>query len=133
MQTGKTEPQKQEMALSESKKQERKAAMAEIKRLHAGDPARARQAAALWFEVNAEPVAAGTAETSTFHQRKLSEADPARRVHAAEALRKSEVEGEQAQNASREAVNEWRKRNPNKVKKLDELYRERLKSKKGHK
>jgi hypothetical protein len=119
----------QTTALPETKKPERKAAMAEIKRLHPNDPDGAREAARLWFEQNAEPVAAG-AQASAFHRRKLSEADPERSLKAAEALRKSEAEQEHSQNASREAVKEWRKKNPNKVKKLGKVYREQLKTKK---
>ena len=133
MQTDKTKSQVEAAALPETKKLERRAAMAEIKRLHPHDPAQAREAARLWFEQNAEPLPAVTAETSAFHLRKLSEADPERAGRAAQALRQSEAQGENAQNASRGAVKEWRKRNPNKVKKLGKLYREGLKSKKDHK
>ena len=103
--------------------------MAEIKRLHPNDPDGAREAARLWFEQNAEPVAAGD-QTSAFHRRKLSEADPERSLKGAEALRKSEAALENSQHASREAVKEWRKKNPNKVKKLGKVYREQLKTKK---
>jgi hypothetical protein len=124
---------KQTVALSEEKKLERKAAMEEIKRLHAGDPARAREAARLWYEQNAEPVAGPAEQISAFHLRKLEEADPERVNKAAEALKKGEAQQEQAQHASREAVKEWRKKNPNKVKKLNRLYREQLKGKKNHK
>ncbi|HEY5513970.1 MAG TPA: hypothetical protein VIK40_10040 [Geomonas sp.] len=123
----------EEIALREAKKMERRAAMAEIKRLHALDPAKAREAARLWFEQNAEPVAASTAETSAFHRRKLSEADPERVGKAAEALKKVEAVAEKAQKAAGEAVKDWRKKNPNKVKKLNKVYRERLKPKQGHK
>jgi hypothetical protein len=132
MQTEVTKSQKEEIAQPESKKLERRAAMAEIKRLHAGDPVQAREAARLWFEQHADPLAP-TAETSAFHRRKLSEADPERSAKAAEALRKTESESEHAQNASREAVKEWRKKNPNKVKKLNKLHREQQKPKKNHK
>jgi hypothetical protein len=133
MQTDKTESQKEAVALPESKKLQRRAALAEIKRLHAGDPAQAREAARLWFEQNAEPVAAGTVEVSAFHRRKLNEADPQRAQVAAEGLKQREAEAEKAQTASRAAVKEWRKRNPNKVKKLGKLFKEGLKSKKPHK
>lgn len=133
MQTDKMKPPRKMTALLESKKLARRVAMAEIKRLHAADPARARDAARLWFEQNSEPLTACTAETSAFHRRKMSEADPERICKAAQALRQSEAQGENAQNASREAVKEWRKRNPNKVKKLGKLYREQVKSKKDHK
>ena len=120
------------MALSEIKKLERKAALAEIKRLYADDLAGAREAARLWHEQNAEPVAAGAAETSAFHRRKLSEADPERSSKGAAALKKSETQLEQVQKASREALKEWRKKNPNKVKKLGKVYREQQKlGKKG--
>jgi hypothetical protein len=119
-------------ALPESKKSERRAAMAEIKRLHAGDPAQAKEAARLWFEQNAQPLAAETVESSAFFQRKQVEADPERGSKAALALKLSEAQGEQAQNASRQAVKEWRKRNPNKVKKLGKAYRDGMKAKKGH-
>ena len=85
-------------ALPETKKPERKAAMAEIKRLHPNDPDGAREAARLWFEQNAEPVAAGD-QTSAFHRRKLSEADPERSLKGAEALRKSEAALENSQHA----------------------------------
>ena len=133
MQTDKTKSEMEAMALSGVSKEKRRAAMAEIKRQHAGDPAGAREAARLWFEQNSEPVAAGTVETSAFHRRKLGEADPDRSGKAAEALKKSETEAEKAQDASREAVKEWRKRNPNKVKKLNKLHREQLKLKNNHK
>jgi len=133
MQTGKTKSQQEAIELRESKKLERRAAMAEIKRLHASDPDKAREAARLWFEQNAEPVAAGTVETSAFHQRKLSEADPERICKAAQALVKGEADAEKAQKASRETVKDWRKRNPNKVKKLNKLYKEELKLRKAHK
>jgi hypothetical protein len=129
MSTDHTKSPRQTTALPETKKPERKAAMAEIKRLHPNDPDAAREAARLWFEQNAEPVAPG-AQTSAFHRRKLSEADPERSVKAAEALRKNEAEQENSQHASREAVKEWRKKNPNKVKKLGKVYREQLKTKK---
>lgn len=114
----------------EAKKMERKAAMAEIKRQHALDPVKAREAAMLWFQQNAAPVSAETAETSAFHQRMLSEADPERGSKAAEALRKSTASAENAQRAAGEVVKEWRKRNPNKVKKLNKAYREGTKLKK---
>ena len=133
MQTDITKSQLEAITSRESKKAERRAAMEQIKRLHALDPAKAREAARLWFEHNAEPVAAGTAETSAFHRRKLSEADPERLSKAAEALRKSEADAEKAQKAASETVKGWRKRNPNKVKKMSKLYREQLKTKKGHK
>lgn len=133
MQIDKTKSPREATALPESKKSERRAAMAEIKRLHADDPARAREAARLWFEQNAEPLAADTAEASAFHQRMLHEADPERGSKAALALKLSEAEGEHAQTASRQAVKEWRKRNPNKVKKLGKAYRDGIKAKKAHK
>ena len=133
MQNDKMKSQKETTALPEAKKLERRAAMAEIKRMHADDPDQAREAARLWFEQNAEPLPESVAEASAFHRRKLVEADPERAVKAAEALRLSEAQGEHAQNASREAVKEWRKRNPNKVKKLGKLYREGIKSKKNTK
>jgi hypothetical protein len=133
MHIDKTKSPKQATALPESKKSERRAAMAEIKRLHADDPAQAKEAARLWFEQNAEPLAAGTVETSAFHQRKLVEADPERGSKAAQALKLNEAQGEHAQSASRQAVKEWRKRNPNKVKKLGKVYREGLKAKKTQK
>ena len=133
MQTDKTTSQQEVTALPESKKLERRAAMAEIKRLHHDDPAGAREAARLWFQQNAEPLAAGAAQTSAFHLRKLSEADPARADKAAQALKQNEAQGEHAQNASRMAVKEWRKKNPNKVKKLNNLYREQVRPKKGGK
>jgi hypothetical protein len=120
------------IALRESKKMERRAAMAEIKRQHALDPVRAREAAKLWFEQNAEPVPA-SAETSAFHRRKLEEADPERADKAAQALKKSEEVAEKAQKVAGAAVKEWRKKNPNKVKKLNKQYREGTKSKPGHK
>jgi len=132
MQTDATDCRKEVLALPEAKKLERRAALAEIKRLHANDPAGAREAARLWFEHNAEPLAAG-AETSAFHLRKLDESDPARTDKAAAALRKSEAEVEQAQSASRAAVKLWRKKNPNKVKKLNKVYQERQKPKKNTK
>jgi len=133
MQTDQTKSQKQALALPESRKLERREAMAEIKRQHAHDPDGAREAARLWFEQNAEPVAA-SAETSAFHLRKLSEADPDRTSKAAAALKKSEAEGANAQSASREAVKEWRKKNPSKVKKLNKVRQEqRQKSQKDHK
>jgi len=133
MQIDQTKSHEAALALPESKKLERRAAMAEIKRLHANDPDGAREAARLWFEQNAEPLAA-SAESSAFHLRKLSEADPNRTGKAAAALKKSEAEGANAQSASREAVKEWRKKNPNKVKKINKVRQEqRQKSKKDHK
>jgi hypothetical protein len=133
MHTDKTKSQQEAVALRESKKMERRTAMAEIKRLHALDPVKAREAARLWFEQNAGPVAESTAQTSAFHLRKLSEADPERICKAAQAVIKGEAGAEKAQKASRETVKDWRKRNPNKVKKLGKLYRERLNPKKDHK
>jgi cell envelope opacity-associated protein A len=133
MQNDGTKFPKEVMALPESKKLERRAAMEEIKRLHPGDPAGAREAARLWFEQNAQPLAEGGAEASPFHRRMLSEADPERADKAAQALKQNEAEGEQAQSASRQAVKEWRKRNPNKVKKLGKLYREQVKTRKNAK
>jgi hypothetical protein len=129
MKTDKTEAEQEALVLREAKKKERRAAMAEFKRLHALDPEKAREAARLWFEQNAEQVDASEAENNAFHLRKLSEADPERRSKAAEAARKCEADTERAQNASRETVKEWRKRNPNKVKKLNKVYREQHKSK----
>lgn len=128
-----TKSKKDAVALPETKKLERRAAMEEIKRLHAGDPAGAREAARLWYERNAEPLAQDDAQASAFHRRKLEEADPERAAKAALALKLSEAQGEHAQNVSREAVKEWRKRNPNKVKKLNRLRHEQAKSGKQHK
>jgi len=133
MEIDSTKSQQEAMALRESKKMERRAAMAEFKRLHATDPVQAREAARLWFEQHAEPAPADAAEISAFQRRKLSEADPERIAKAAEALRKSEAGAEKAQKAASETVKDWRKRNPNKVKKLNKVYREGVKSKKGHK
>ena len=133
MQTEKTKSQQEAIELRESKKLERKAAMAGIKRLHASDPDKAREAARLWFEQNAEPVAVGTVETSAFHQRKLSEADPERICKAAQAVIKGQADAEKAQKTTRETVKDWRKRNPNKVKKLNKLYKEQFKLKKINK
>ena len=113
----------------EAKKMEQRAAMAQFKRLHAVDPEKAREAARLWFAQNAERTEVGPGEKSAFHKRKLSEADPEREKKAAEALKKCEADAGRAQNNSRETVKEWRKRNPNKVKKLSKLYQERQKSK----
>jgi hypothetical protein len=131
MQTDITKSQNEEMALQESKKLERRAAMAEIKRQYPGDPEGAREAARLWFEQHAQPVAAGTADP--FHLRKLAEKDPQRIDKAAQALRQSEAAAEQAQTTARAAVKEWRKKNPNKVKKLAKAYREGAKTKKDRK
>jgi hypothetical protein len=117
------------VALPEAKKLERRAAMEEIKRLHAGDPAAAREAARLWYERNAEPVA----QDDAFHRRMQEEADPERAAKAALALKANEAQLEHAQSASREAVKEWRKRNPNKVKKLNRLRQEQAKPGKQHK
>lgn len=115
------------VASPEAKKMERKAAMAEIKRLYPHDPVKAREAAALWFEQHAAPVTADAAEMDSFHRRKLKEEDPERHAKAAESLRKSEAGVEHAQKAAAGAVKEWRKKNPNKVKKLNKLYREQQK------
>ena len=125
-------PEEEAPAMPESKKLERRAALAEIKRLHPGDPAGAREAARLWFEQHPGPPGESAA-TSAFHLRKLREADPERAAKAEQALRQNEAEGAQAQNASRGALKEWRKRNPNKVKKLAKLYREGAKSPKHRK
>jgi hypothetical protein len=117
------------LALREAKKTARRAAMAELKRLHADDLEKAREAAKLWFEQNGQSVQNCDASLSPFHQRKLREADPARTTKAAEAVKKGAADAERAQKASREAVKEWRDRNPNKVKKLNKVFKERLKSK----
>lgn len=114
------------LALRETKKRERREAMAELKRVHVLDPEKAREAARLWIEANAGP---REAEDSAFHQRKLSESDPGRSSDAADAVRKCEADAERAQKASRVAVKEWKKRNPNKVKKLNQLFKEQHKSK----
>ena len=133
MESEKTEAEQEALALREAKKSERRAAMAEFKRLHAGDPEKAREAARLWFEEHAEPADASVPEKDPFHLRKLSEADPGRSAKAAESVRKSEADAERAQKASRDAVKEWRDRNPNKVKKLNkaktQAYGARQKSK----
>ena len=129
MQNDETKLGQEAMAQGETKKKERRAAIAEFKRLHALDPAQAREAARLWFERNAEQVDAEEAERSAFHRRKLSEADPERIAKAAEAARRNEADAGRAQSASHEAVKEWRKRNPNKVKKLNKSFRERQKAK----
>lgn len=117
------------LALREAKKLERRAAMAEFKRLHAEDPEKGREAARLWFEQHAEQAEPGKAEDSAFHRRKLNEADPEKASKKAEALRKSEADAGRAQISSRETVKEWKKRNPNKVKKLSKLYKEQQKRK----
>lgn len=127
MQNDETPDGQEALALREAKKRERRSAMAELKRLHASDPEKAREAARIWFEQHAEKVSGS--ENSSFHQRKLEEADPARAIKAAEAARKREADTERAQTVSRGAVKEWRKKNPNKVKKLNNMYRERQKSK----
>jgi len=127
MQNDETRDGQEALALREAKKMERRAAMAELKRLHASDPGKAREAARIWFEQHAEKV--NGSENSSFHQRKLEETDPARATKAAEAARKCEADNERAHTVSRESVKEWRKRNPNKVKKLNNMYRERQKSK----
>ena len=124
-----TKAQLEALALREAKKRERRAAMAEFKRLHAADPEKAREAARLWFAENAEPAGDDQAEKSAFHRRKLSEADPERANKAAQALLKSEEDAGRAQNHAQRTVKEWKKRNPNKVKKLGKLYRERQKGK----
>lgn len=129
MSNDKTEIEAEALALREAKKRERRAAMAELKRLYAGDPEKAREAAKLWFEQNADPADTEASEKDPFHQRKLKEADPERKSKAAESVRKSGAEAERAQKASREVVNKWKERNPNKVKKLNQVYRERQKSK----
>ena len=129
MKTEDVKAEQEALTLREAKKTERRAALAEFKRLHAVDPEKAREAARLWFEQNAEPAEAVQAETSAFHRRMLSEADPDKGKKAAEALKKSVADAGRAQNNARETVKEWRKRNPNKVKKLSKLYRERQKSK----
>ena len=129
MESDKTKAEQEALALREARKRERRAAMAEFKVLHADDPEKAREAARLWVEQHAEPLDAGAAEKDPFHLRKLSEADPDRPAKAAESARKSEADAERAQKASHEAVKEWRDRNPNKVKKLNKVYRERQKSK----
>jgi hypothetical protein len=129
MKDEKTKAEEEALALREAKKMERRAAMAEFKRQHVLDPEKAREAARLWFEQNAGQVDASKTDNSAFHQRKLSEADPERLNKAAEAVRKSEADTERAQNASHETVKEWRKRNPNKVKKLNKMYKEQRKSK----
>lgn len=129
MKIEKNEAELEALALREAKKRERRAAMAEFKRLHAVDPEKAREAARLWFEQNGEPPAADGSEKSAFHLRKLQEADPQRKSQAAEAVRKSEADAERAQKASRAALKQWRERNPNKVKKLSKAFRERQKSK----
>ena len=129
METENMKAEQEALTLREAKKMERRAAMAEFKRLHAVDPEKAREAARLWFEQNAEQAEASQAEKSAFHRRKLSEADPEREKKAAEALKKSAADAGRAQTNSRETVKEWKKRNPNKVKKLSKLYRERQKSK----
>lgn len=124
-----TTDEQEGLALREAKKTARRAAMAELKRLHAGDPEKVREAAKLWFEQNAEPVDGSETASSAFHQRKLKEADPERTTKAAKAVKKGEADAERAQKASREAVKEWRVRNPNKVKKLNKAFKERQKSK----
>ena len=128
MHTETTEAEREAVALRETKKVARRIAMVEFKRLHAVDPEKAREEARLWFERQALPADAETMGQSAFHQRKLDEADPARKCKAAEAVRKIDEGAGKAQNASRETVKQWRKRNPNKVKKLGKLYRERQKS-----
>jgi hypothetical protein len=129
MGTEKKQAETEAVALREAKKRERRAAMAEFKRLHAIDPEKGREAARLWFLANAEDQNSEPAEASPFHQRMQSEAAPDRLVKAADALKKGEADSERAQNASRETVKQWRKRNPNKVKKLSKLYKDRQKSK----
>lgn len=124
MQDGNTKGEGEAIALREAKKKERRAAMAEFKALHAIDPEKGREAARLWFEQNAEP---GEAQDSAFHRRKLSEADPERESKAAEAAKKCEADTERAQNASRATVKQWKKRNPTKVKKLNNAYRQKSK------
>jgi len=109
----------------EAKKMERRAAMAEFKRLHAVDPERAREAARLWFEQHGGAEAPEDGQSS-FHLRKLREADPERASKAAQAADKSAADAERAQTASRETVKQWKKRNPNKVKKLKKLHVERF-------
>ena len=129
METGETKSEPEAIGLPVSKKQEQRAALAEFKRLHQSDPEKAREAARLWFEQHGERSETGAVADSSFHRRKLSEADPERAEKAAEALRKCEADAGRAQDSSRETLKEWRKRNPNKVKKLNKLYRERQKTK----
>jgi len=129
----KTKDPKESPAPADTNKQERRAAMAEIKRRFAGDPAGAREAARLWFEQHGGPAPEDLAETSAFHRRKLEEADPDRQRKAAEALMKNDAEAERAQALSRDAVQKWRKKNPNKVKKLNKQFREKIKAEKSHK
>jgi hypothetical protein len=124
MQKDKTQLEEEAGSLREAKKKAQKTAMAEFKRLHALDPEKAREAARLWFAANAEQSTLGETADDPFHRRKLAEADPERGSKAAEALRKEDADAGRAQNASRETVKQWRKRNPNKVKKLGKLYRE---------
>jgi hypothetical protein len=129
MQIEKTGAELEALALREARKRERRAAMEECKRLHAIDPEKGREAARRWFEANSGVAEAGQAGSSPFHERKHDEADPERIKKAAEAVRKGEADSERAQNASRDTLKEWRKRNPNKVKKLSKMYKERQKSK----
>jgi len=112
------------LAGRDAKKMERRAAMAEFKRLHAVDPEKAREAARLWFEQHAGKQHAEEGE-SPFHLRKLKEADPERVTKAAQAADKNAADAERAQSASRDTVKQWKKRNPNKVKKLKKLHVEK--------
>lgn len=108
----------------DAQKVERRAAMAEFKRLHAQDSEKTREAARRWFEEHAGEQAQGEEETSSFHLRKLKEADPERAAKAAQAANKSAADADRAKTASRETVKQWKKRNPNKVKKLKKLHLE---------
>jgi hypothetical protein len=109
----------------EAKKAQQRAAWLKFKLLHAADPEKGREAARLWFEQHAERTETSVGEKSAFHRRILSEADPERERKVAEAAKKREADAGRAQHNSRETVKQWRKRNPNKVKKLSKLYQER--------
>lgn len=131
--SSKTTTNEQAADAAVSVKKERREALARIKREYAGDPEGAREAARLWFEQHAQPVSEELAETSAFHRRKLEEADPQRALKAAEALKRNEALAELAQSQARAAAKVWRKKNPNKVRKLEKKYRASIKARKSQK